>query len=699
MEKTEPAFIPGWLRGTGNGGSGVHSSSDDGGLTRSKVAQHQTNSSLESPRKSLFSSKAFSSTLRRSHNSNGAVDRQSSERDPFGLGRSKSSLNRSSSSRNHSKLSLEQNGYNSWIDGEYSHEVDRDYLARKKDWSSGNALDSKDKDKEFTDSSMRQILSPGYSGRYDLSLKLRRSQSVGISAPNKVSEAVSAVPSSNGSASGHLYKNVIENNFPSLGADDKQSSPQSNPISSPWPLSNQHMIWQGNSRSDLSRASSPGLAGGYTGPLSSIPPTGCGNDFWSSALADVPVSNGNVQPSTLLSTAISPVSGSQTTSFVGPVTSAAPLNMAEALAHNPPSVRVTPQSTLESQRLEELALRQSRQLIPMIPSLPKTMSLADKAKSKSSRTADVSSASLKLQLSSSQKAATPLKPDNPKASQGRLLVLKSGKDGGVVMTTTSKSEGNILPHGSGQVLSAPSAGSNALVQRKQLSERKLITLSDNSRAKDSALLIDEKRVTLNTQNRSDFFNTLRKKAAANGVSVNASNVEPKNNSLNSLEATVISEVASVDDVLEGKENGSHYDGRHSSLEITCNGEDMLSPRNNSARDALVKGNEVVMEERTTHHSHMLGDLEEEAEFMRSLGWQENEEGSELTEEEIHDFVQMEERNKLLIKSRLIGNSQIEQVVGSVGSLSSGFSSSDSETEQAPTFLFPRAIPNSLTCKQ
>ncbi|MCO5552701.1 hypothetical protein L7F22_006218 [Adiantum nelumboides] len=689
MERTEPSFIPGWLKGTGGGGgSATHNSPDEGVFSRPKVTQqfHQANSNLDSPRKSSSSSKSFSSTSRRIHSTNGSVDRQSSDRDHFGLARSKSGLNRNSTIRNLSKLNLEQNGYNSWIDGEYGHEVDRDFYARKKDWLSGMVPDGRDKDKEVADSPMRQLFSAGLTGKYDRGAKLKRSQSMSVSASGKVNDVVSTVPSANGSIVGSSQKSVFEHNFPTLGNEDKQCSPRSSSIASPRPsIASPHLIWQGNSRSDLSRASSPGVTGGYPNSMSSV--SSGGNDCWSSALAEAPTSNGNV---TLTTNAVPSANVSQTLSFVGPVTSAAPLNMAEALTQNPPRVRTPPQVLLESQRLEELALKQSRQLIPMTPSLPKAMSIGDKTKSKSSRTGDGSTAASKLQLNSSQKSVTSSKPDSLRSSQGKLLVLKSGKDGGVLMTTTPKSDGAVVSQAASQGnIGAVSAGSSSLVQRKQSVDRRGSAVADVSRAKDTAHLPEEKRSTLNAQNRSDFFNALRKKAAGNGSNVIVSTVESKN------DPELANQGFPVDDKIEVKENGICHE-LHSASKVQCNGEVIISSEIGLTEDGLGKDNLDILPKEESRHSPSPGDLEEEeAAFMRSLGWEENEEGSELTEEEINAFYESLQKRKLF-KSKLTCNFQAEHVVGSVGSMSSGLSSSDSETDEASSFLLRRAVSNSAT---
>ncbi|MCO5614339.1 hypothetical protein L7F22_068617 [Adiantum nelumboides] len=317
-------------------------------------------------------------------------------------------------------------------------------------------------------------------------------------------------------------------------------------------------------------------------------------------------------------------------------------------------------------------------------------SIGDKTKSKSSRTGDGSTAASKLQLNSSQKSVTSSKPDSLRSSQGKLLVLKSGKDGGVLMTTTPKSDGAVVLQASSQGnIGAVSAGSSTLVQRKQSVDRRGSAVADASRAKDTAHLPEEKRTTLNAQNRSDFFNALRKKAAGNGSNVNVSTVESKN------DPDLANQGSPVDDKIEVKENGICHE-LHSTSKIQCNGEVIISSEIGLTEDGLGKDNLDILPKEESRHSPSPGDLEEEeAAFMRSLGWEENEEGSELTEEEINAFYESLQKRKLL-KSKLTCNFQAEHVVGSVGSMSSGLSSSDSETDEASSFLLRRAVSNSAT---
>lgn len=169
---------------------------------------------------------------------------------------------------------------------------------------------------------------------------------------------------------GHIMHNfqkaAFERAFPSLGAEEKQVVP------------------------DISRASSPGLS-----PASQNLPIGAavrGGECWTSALAQLPVTVGS---SGILPSAQQTAPASS--AYVAPSTTTG-LNMAETLAQTPARTRTTPQVnrihlllvitsfwivllltfiawlqlSVETQRREELAIKQSRQLIPMTPSMPKT---------------------------------------------------------------------------------------------------------------------------------------------------------------------------------------------------------------------------------------------------------------------------------------------------------------------------------------
>ena len=265
---------------------------------------------------------------------------------------------------------------------------------REREWEK-DIHDYRDKDKSvLSDHRHRDYSDPLGNilpGRLERDM-LRRSQSMitgkrGDMWPRKVAADVSTVNKtihSNGDgqlASGivtsSVQKAAFDRNFPSLGAEDKQGAP------------------------DIGRVTSPGL----TSAIQSLPignTVVIGGDGWTSALAEVPVIIGS--NTTGVSSVQQSVSASSVS--VAPSTTSG-LNMAETLVQGPARARAnaTPQVTLllcyysfyffdvylkyshpymvqfffllklsvGTQRLEELALKQSRQLIPMTPSMPKTL--------------------------------------------------------------------------------------------------------------------------------------------------------------------------------------------------------------------------------------------------------------------------------------------------------------------------------------
>jgi hypothetical protein len=117
-----------------------------------------------------------------------------------------------------------------------------------------------------------------------------------------------------------------------------------------------------------------GLVAGSGGSGANI-----GAEGWSSALAEAPSAlmgglaaiNGTSVADPSITSVSSVSSGTTVVTTSG--TSANPTKMVDALVQNPPRFHAPPQQSAEKQRLEELALKQSRQLIPMKPSLPKNM--------------------------------------------------------------------------------------------------------------------------------------------------------------------------------------------------------------------------------------------------------------------------------------------------------------------------------------
>lgn len=745
MERSEPSLIPEWLKGAA--GAGVTASplsqpglyQDDAGSSfllrqRALPAVGGTQVDCDSPRASGSASSdrvIFPSSRRGTGSSNSSIERVSVDRENFIQGRSYSGFTHNPSIRSHDSAECDGDGSRGeslWSDRDWDREGDKDSWPRERDRSLGSGADVRERERERLENGMLRLSIARLSGKYDSDPLLRRSQSMSLSPRipdnnmrkmNEVVNVTSAMASVSGGFATSIQKAAFERNFPSLGTDERVGvrpmSPGNAPVSSPRP------VWQGSSRTDLGRASLPGLTGGFGVSISTASSSISGGaDLWSSALAEAPSSNGNVL-SNGSAVHILPVSTAGLTSYasLGPGSAASvnAMNMAEALTQNPPRVRTPPQLSVENQRLEELALKQSRQLIPMIPSLPKTMGLADKAKTKSLRSMDgVISSSSKgnqpsglLQLNSPHRSLTPARLDMPKVSQGKLLVLKSSKDGGTTVSSCPKSDGsNVSPVAShGNVALSASATSAAGVsvlatgvigQRKQSLERRAPLLSGAAfpdavaglRSRDVTYIGEDKRPSVQqAQNRSEFFKALRKKAAGNGsVTSNKSDtaVSLKSDVINLREAEIAEEtVASVGSAEEnnvGQNVESLPSKTHNNGGVQHN-----SPGNGLMVDearSLVKESSALNRQEGNSVGVLLPGVSEEEEtaFMRSLGWEENAEGSELTEEEINAFYQMRDRKKSLSGRghHRSGNLCVEHRVCQLKTISSGQSSSDSESD-------------------
>ncbi|XP_028106662.1 uncharacterized protein LOC114305724 [Camellia sinensis] len=422
---------------------------------------------------------------------------------------------------------------------------------------------------------------------------LRRSHSLVCRKPGEVLPR-RAVDSKNGGSNtgilsggilvSSIQKNAFEKDFPSLGTGEKQGVP------------------------DIGRVSSPGLSTAVQ-----CLPIGnagfIGGEGWTSALAEVPniIGSNSMGPTSVLAT---PSSGASS-SMVG-------LNMAEALSQAPSKARTTPQLPDKTQRLEELAKKQSRQLIPMTPSMPKGLVLSsDKSKSKTVvRTSEmiVASKSVQPQPHSSQLANQSLRggqvrSDASRSSHaGKFLVLKSVWENGVSSSTkdVSSPTNNASRVANSQLVPASVAPSIPLKSPNKLStvESKVAAVALNSGS------CVEKRPSLSqAQSRNDFFNLMRKK-----TSMNTSSVLPD------------SRVAFSSPTVE--KSGVVVEGVSAPVSpcVTENGSEVTSNGDIHERERSLCLNGAVYPD------------EEEAAFLRSLGWEENDgEDDGLTEEEINAF--------------------------------------------------------------
>lgn len=528
MERTEPTFVPEWLKSSGPLSTSHQSSSlhpDEQGVSKSA-----RNKSLDTELTRVsVSDRTTSSYFRRSSISNGSA-----------LSRSYSSFGRNN--RDNRDWDKDNNNNNN----------------RHKDYSDplGNILPSR-----FEKEGLRRSFS-GVSGKR------------GESWPRKVASDLSIANKSSSSSSSSFISNVktsFERDFPSLGTDEKQVD-----------------------NSDIGRVPSPGLSSA----IQSLPignPAVIGGDGWTSALAEVPVivgSNGNSS-----GVSVQPSSVSAATSMTGG------RNMAETLAHGPPRTQTAPQLNVGTQRLEELAVKQSRQLIPMTP-MPKALALnSDKSKLKAGQ-----------QLVNHPHSPRPvsIKPDVSKTSStaGKLLVLKpsSRERNGISPTTTKES---LSPTASAKLPNSP-----------------LAVPSRNPNNNNTPAL--EKRPSSQAQSRNNFFNLMRKKSMSSNSSVAP---EAGGSSVTSGEQAAAA-------AAPPPQGGGFSES--TVVKQSSNGDANANDGKN--------------------HDVILYSEEEEARFLRSLGWAEDEEEEGLTEEEISSFY----RNYLSLKpaSKFLKGTEAKLVMGS-----------------------------------
>ncbi|XP_006351189.1 splicing factor, arginine/serine-rich 19 [Solanum tuberosum] len=570
MERSEPALVPEWLRSTGSVTGGGSSS------------PHFATSSLHSD--------VTLSTLSSRNRSPRSVSDKDSPRSVF-LDRSSSSNSRRSSSGTSSK-----HPYSSF------NRNHRD-KNREREKERPGTVDLWDHD---TSDPLGNILA----GRVDKN-SLRRSQSLvsrkpGEFLPRRTEDSKGGISSTHSSGNGiHSggsssfngnQKAAFEKDFPSLGIEERQ----------------------------VTRVSSPGLSSAVQSlPIGNSALLGA--DKWTSALAEVPPIIGSIGMGS---------SASQQSVAVAPTPRAlsgtASLNMAEALSQAPPRARSTMQIPDKTQRLEELAIKQSRQLIPVIPSMPKVSvsSSADKSKQPKSiaRTNEMVGITKSMQQPFSSQLANQarsgqVRAEAPATSHGKtLLVLKSGRENGVTSlskeaSTPANNTGNRLANCPPAV--APSAPAvTSPTSRVTSLETKAAALSLKPRS------TAEKRSSLSqAQSRSDFFNLMRKKTSNSSTALPDSGMASSNSREQSCLKTKDEDSASLSPCVS--ENGS---------ERTSNGDP------HEAQNHVQRHNDV--EENNSPINGSVYPDEKEAAFLRSLGWDENaveEEG--LTEEEINAFYQ------------------------------------------------------------
>ncbi|XP_009367009.2 mediator of RNA polymerase II transcription subunit 1 [Pyrus x bretschneideri] len=577
MERSEPTLVPEWLRSTGSvtggGSSAHHFASSSSHSDVSSLANHLRNRTSKS------------------------ITDFDTPRSAF-LDRSSSSNSRRSSSNGSAK-----HAYSSF---NRSHR-DKD---REKEKERSNFGDHWDRDSS-------DPLGNIFTSRVEKDT-LRRSQSMVSRKQTELLARRAAIDSKSSGNSNHhngngllsgvgvgIQKVVFDKDFPSLGTEERPAAP------------------------DIGRVPSPG----FSTAVQSLPVGSSaliGGEGWTSALAEV--------PSTIIGSSSSgsfPVQPTvAATSSSGASTAMSGLNMAEALSQAPAKARTVPQLSIKTQRLEELAIKQSRQLIPVTPSMPKpsVLSSSDKSKPKAAARPGETNAPVKVgqqqpsQLHNQSLRGGSVKSDAPKTS--KFLVLKPVWENGVssspkdVTSPTSNASraANSPLAVAPPVASAPLRSPNQ--QKLSSVERKVAALD----LKSGSTL--EKRPSLSqVQSRNDFFKRLKNKTLINSTITLPDSApiisSPTMEKSGEITRELFSNPASPHTI----ENG-----------------------------ALVTGNgdrsEDVQKFSDTGPSAAVYPDEEEARFLRSLGWEENSgDDGGLTEEEINAFYDQYMKSRPSMKCR------------------------------------------------
>ncbi|KAK4424370.1 hypothetical protein Salat_1630400 [Sesamum alatum] len=574
MERSEPTLIPEWLRSAGslNGGGSISHSDEQ---TATKLARNKSfvNTNGHDSARSFSSDRTTSSYFRRSSSSNGSGHLRS----------------HSSFGRNHHDRDWEKDAYDS-RDKDKSGLGDR----RHRDFSDalGNTLSSK-----YERDGLRRSQSM-ISGKRGDTWHKKVGTDLNIASGNNTNGLLSK-----GSPIGGVNKTTFERDFPSLGAEERAAIPE------------------------VGRVPSPGVSSA----LQSLPigtPTIIRGEKWRSALAEVPVLVGNTVTVTGISSVQQTAPSSSTSVSLGSTTS---LNMAEAVAQGPTRAQTTPQLSVGNQRLEELAIKQSRQLIPVTPSMPKPLaaSSADKQKPKVGQQQQHAITS-SLAANQSPRGG-PVKTDVLKTSiVGKLHVLKPvrEKNGTTPVVKESLSPTSVSKLVSSP-LAAPSLSGSAATRgppNNPVADRKPV------------LTVLEKRPTSQAQSRNDFFNSVRKKSMANSASVadaaiaNSSPVDTGP----AVSPSFSDKLAETEIVVAPNTSRD----RDASSGVSLRGDNLSETRSDTSCNGNVCDAQNYVSNGTKNHiSDPIFSEEEEAAFLRSLGWEEDADEGEggLTDEEISAF--------------------------------------------------------------
>lgn len=291
------------------------------------------------------------------------------------------------------------------------------------------------------------------------------------------------------------------------------------------------------------------------------------------------------------------------------------LSMAETLAQGPPRSYSPPHLSATAQKLEELALKQSRLLIPVTPS-PRSLAASFSEKSKV-KTGQQQYPFYSRRPSHSLHGAHP-NLDIQKTSSGNFHNVSALRE---LNGVSSASKDNSSPN-SRAVLSPIGATRSTSISAPSRS------LGNNSTP--STWITLEKKPTFPTQSRNDFFKNLSRKSSLEKPCSDVLSIDMPC----ALEKSEVStrNVTTSCPILKSRDPSSvdAYD-----VNMLTDYGSIITENGNAANEPLKPSSSGEKQ----HSSNLFPyPDEEEIAFLRSLGWEESEGDDEgLTEEEIQDF--------------------------------------------------------------
>ncbi|KAJ6819632.1 uncharacterized protein M6B38_400495 [Iris pallida] len=311
---------------------------------------------------------------------------------------------------------------------------------------------------------------------------------------------------------------------------------------------------------------------------------------------------------------------------VDPVSSG--MSMAKTVAQAPLRARTAPQLSVDTHRTDELALRQSKQLIPLTPKTP-GLNTSDKPKSKGARAGQ----ELSSQLVIVNKALRSVigRADVPKTSQvGNLQVLNRDRNGTI-------SSGVVKDFSDSDVSLKSPTNQNLKAECKD------IVTNSMSSLKHTSTSFGEKRSLLQAKGRNDFFNSIRNKASGNpstgvirdpgGCLIDASEKSLslyEQNTENCAGASMISQEvdANANGDVEKVRNDDGTLGEEAKNTKGLQSESHVDDKENACQPSCFS---------VGSYDPVVDVDEEEAAFLRLLGWDEHAQVEAIKDEEIDAF--------------------------------------------------------------